>query len=69
MAALAGGGIALADAARVRILHTVIANNDSTATAGDAFAPGSPNQSTPQPAGIVSRAHSPELHRRARGDR
>ncbi|MDB4957192.1 MAG: hypothetical protein JWO36_4761 [Myxococcales bacterium] len=61
VAALAGGGISLSDAARVRILHTVVANNDSTATAGDAFAPGSPNESTPQPAGIVSRRHSPEL--------
>jgi hypothetical protein len=32
------------------------------ATAGEAFAPGSPNQSTPQDgAGIAARAHSPEL--------
>jgi len=61
VAALAGGGVVLADATRVRILQTVVANNDSTATAGAAFAPGSPNQSTPQPAGIVSRRHSPEL--------
>jgi len=61
VAALAGGGIVLSDAPRVQILHTVVAHNDSVATAGDAFAPGSPNQSTPQPAGIVSRAHSPEL--------
>jgi hypothetical protein len=58
MAGLAGGGIALQDAARVFIRHNTVANNDSTATAGTAFAPGSPNQSTAQPAGIVSRAHS-----------
>jgi len=61
VAALSGGAISLQDAARVGILHNTIVRNDSTATAGDAFAPGSPNQSTPQPAGIVSRAHSPEL--------
>jgi hypothetical protein len=61
VAALAGGGISLEDTASTNIIHNTIANNDSTATAGGAFAPGSPNQSTPQPAGIVSRAHSPEL--------
>lgn len=61
VAALAGGGLSVADAVRVQVLHTVVAHNDSTATAGDAFAPGSPNQSTPQPAGIVARQHSPEL--------
>ena len=58
---LAGGGISLQDALRVRIIHDTIANNDSTATAGTAFAPNSPNQSTPQPAGIVSRANTPLL--------
>ncbi|MBI1912578.1 MAG: hypothetical protein HYS21_11335 [Deltaproteobacteria bacterium] len=57
-AGLAGGGISLQDTARVNIFHNTIANNDSTGTAGAAFAPGSPSQSTPQPAGIVSRAHS-----------
>jgi large repetitive protein len=61
MAALAGGGISLSDAARVNILHNTVAHNDSTATAGEAFTPGNPNMSNPQPAGIVSRAHSPEL--------
>jgi hypothetical protein len=40
-----------------------VTNNDSMATAGGAFAAGSPNQSTPQPAGIVSRAHSNLLFR------
>lgn len=61
MAGLAGGGISLQDSARVFIAHNTVANNDSTATAGAAFAPGSANQSTPQPAGIVSRAHSAAL--------
>ncbi len=61
VAALAGGGISLHDTVRSSIIHNTVANNDSTATAGEAFAPGSPNESTPQPAGIVSHAHSPEL--------
>ncbi|MGA1870206.1 MAG: hypothetical protein ACMUJM_16840 [bacterium] len=61
VAALAGGGISLQDTLQSSIIHNTIANNDSTATAGEAFAPGSPNNSTPQPAGIVSHAHSPEL--------
>ncbi|MDW7773930.1 MAG: hypothetical protein SCH71_13665 [Desulfobulbaceae bacterium] len=62
VAGLAGGGIALQDAVKVRIVHNTIANNDSLATAGEAFAPGSPNESSPQPgAGIVSRAHSTQL--------
>jgi hypothetical protein len=62
VAALAGGGISLQDAIDVRIVHNTIANNDSLATAGEAFAPNSPNQSTPQPgAGIVTRTHSTGL--------
>jgi hypothetical protein len=61
VAGLAGGGISMQDTAKINILHNTIANNDSTATAGLAFAPGSPNESAPQPAGIVSYAHSPEL--------
>lgn len=61
VAGLAGGGVSLQDATRVRIIHNTIAHNDSTATAGEAFTPGNPNQSNPQPAGIVARAHSPEL--------
>jgi hypothetical protein len=62
VAGLAGGGISLQDAVDVRLVHNTIANNDSLATAGEAFAAGSPNQSTPQPgAGIVSRAHSTAL--------
>ncbi len=58
IAGLAGGGISLQDASATRIVHNTIAHNDSTATAGDAFRPGSPNQSEPQPAGIVSHSHS-----------
>lgn len=61
VAALAGGGISLQDAARVRILYNTVANNDSTATAGEAFVTGNPDSSLSQPAGIVSRAHSPLL--------
>ncbi|MBI5445819.1 MAG: Ig-like domain-containing protein, partial [Deltaproteobacteria bacterium] len=57
---LAGGGISLQDAARVSIVHNTVTHNDSAATAADAF-PGDPSQSTPQVAGIVSRAHSPGL--------
>ena len=61
ISALAGGGISLHDTARSNIIHNTIANNDSTATAGNAFTPGNPNQSNPQPAGIASYAHSAEL--------
>jgi hypothetical protein len=61
VAALAGGGISLQDAARVDIVHNTVANNDSTATAANAFTPADPNQSNPQPAGIVSRAHTTAL--------
>ncbi len=59
VAGLAGGGLSLQDAARVLVVNNTIQNNDSTATAGGAF--GDPNVSTPQPAGVVSRAHTPEL--------
>jgi len=62
VAALAGGGISMRDAVDVRLAHNTIANNDSTATAGEAFSPGTPNQSTPQEgAGIVARDHSAGL--------
>jgi hypothetical protein len=60
MAGLAGGGISLRDAVRVNIQHNTIANNESTATAGAAFET-DPEVSTPQPAGIVARAHSPTV--------
>jgi hypothetical protein len=63
-AGLAGGGISMQDAARPNIVNNTIANNDSTATAGLAFeslAGVPPTESTPQPAGVVSRNHSPDL--------
>jgi hypothetical protein len=58
-AGLAGAGVSLQDAAYVDIVHNTITRNDSLATAGSAFA--LPIQSTPQPAGIVSRGHTPGL--------
>jgi hypothetical protein len=62
VAALAGGGVSLQDAVDVRITHNTIANNDSLAVAGEAFTPGNPNQSNPQPgAGIVTRSHGGAL--------
>lgn len=61
IAGLAGGGITMQDTVKINIINNTIANNDSTATAGEAFAPGSRNQSIPQPAGVVSRAHSATL--------
>ena len=63
MAAMAGGGISLQDTVKASITRNTVANNDSTGTAGAAFLPGSPNQSTPQPAGIVSRAHTKLLYK------
>jgi FtsP/CotA-like multicopper oxidase with cupredoxin domain len=61
-AALAGGGIALQDAPYTRIVHNTVVHNDSLATAGAAFTlPGNARQSAPQPAGIVSRGHTPAL--------
>jgi len=59
VAGLAGGGISIAGVPAgsgspvVDIVHTTVAHNDSTATAGAAFA--SPLNSTPQPAGIAGR--------------
>ncbi|MFA5352831.1 MAG: hypothetical protein WC291_01245 [Thermodesulfovibrionales bacterium] len=53
--AFRAGGIALADAVKTNIINNTIANNDSTATAANAFTAGSLD-STPQGAGIVSEA-------------
>jgi hypothetical protein len=61
VAGLAGGGISLQDALRVSIRNNTVANNDSTATTAEAFTPGFPNITNPQPAGIVSRLHSVDL--------
>ena len=60
VAGLAGGGISMQDSARISITSNSITNNDSTATAGEAFRNG-PSQSVSQVAGIVSRTHSPAL--------
>lgn len=61
MAGLAGAGISMKDAAKVNIISNTVAHNDSTATAGAAGFTGGGGTSTPQPAGIVSRAHSAGL--------
>lgn len=63
VAQLAGGGVSLADALRVRLINNTISHNDSTATNRAAFLdPLNPNLTTPQPgAGIASRAHSAAL--------
>jgi len=60
VAAVAGGGISLQDVLRANIINNTIANNDSTATGSLAFAAGAAN-STPQPAGVVTGAHSTAL--------
>ena len=59
---LAGGGISMQDAANVNISNNTIARNDSTATASLAFPNGIVAPSVNQPAGIVSRAHTPALN-------
>jgi hypothetical protein len=62
LSALAGGGISIADAKNATIRHNTIANNDSTATAGNAFPVGSETLSDGQfGAGIVARRHSDAL--------
>ena len=62
MAALSGGGISLQDVAKSAIVNDTVSHNDSTATAAAAFTnPAATGTSTPQVAGIVSFAHSPEL--------
>ena len=62
VAGVAGGGVSMQDALRVTLHNNTIANNDSTATAGAAIIPQNPDESLPQPAGIVSHAHSDELN-------
>ncbi|MEZ5500634.1 MAG: multicopper oxidase domain-containing protein [Steroidobacteraceae bacterium] len=60
VAALAGA-VSLQDALAVNIVNNTIVNNDSIAAASAAFTNADPNVSDPQPAGIVSRAHSADL--------
>jgi large repetitive protein len=55
---LGGAAISLQDVARSSIVQNTLANNDSTATALDAFQQGTLAPTTPQVAGIVSRPHS-----------
>ena len=64
LAAKAGGGIAMQDVAYASIVNNTVANNDTTATAGDLIVlTASPGQlSEPQPAGIVSYRHSDGLN-------
>jgi hypothetical protein len=62
LSGLAGGGLSMADAKRVTVRNNTIVNNDSTATAGNAFSTGAPDLSNGQlGAGIASRRHSVEL--------
>ncbi|MES9911748.1 MAG: choice-of-anchor Q domain-containing protein [Candidatus Sedimenticola sp. 4PFRAG1] len=61
VAAYGGAGISLAESLRVNIRNNTVAHNDSVSTAEAAFAPNSPNASTPLPAGILSRAHGAEF--------
>jgi len=56
---LGGAGVSLQDAINVEIFRNTIADNDSTATS--VFAGIGTPPTAPQPAGIVSRPHSPEL--------
>ena len=60
VAALYGGGMFMKDAVKAYIINNTIANNDTTSTAANAFQ-GGPLQSTPQPAGIVTSAHSADV--------
>ena len=62
VAGLAGAGISVQDALRVRIYNDTVANNDSTATTISAFqAAASNNLTSRQPSGIVSNVHSGRL--------
>jgi len=61
VAALAGGGISMQDAARVFIQNDTVAHNESTATAALAFSAADPNKSNATPAGIVAREHSDDF--------
>ena len=61
VAGLAGGGVSIGDSLKVLVRNNTVANNDSVATAALAFTPGTTNISNAQPAGLVSRAHSPDI--------
>ncbi len=57
VAGLAGGGVSMENSVKANFRYNTIAHNDSTATTALA-ASNDPNVTVPQPAGIVSRAHS-----------
>ena len=57
---LAGAGISLQDVLRATIVNNTIVHNDTTSTSSLAFQAGA-TDSTPQPAGIASGAHSVTL--------
>jgi FtsP/CotA-like multicopper oxidase with cupredoxin domain len=59
VAALYGGGIFMKDVVKAYVINNTIANNDTSSTAANAFQGGP--QSTPQPAGIVTSAHSADV--------
>ncbi|MFI4912161.1 MAG: hypothetical protein ACIAQZ_10895 [Sedimentisphaeraceae bacterium JB056] len=58
VAANSAGGIYLSDTVNCRIISNTISNNDSTATAANAFTAGNLSQSNPQPAGVASAMNS-----------
>jgi hypothetical protein len=60
VAGYSAGGISLQDAVNAHIVNNTVANNDSTATAANAFPAGSLD-SLPQGAGIVSNGHTGSL--------
>jgi hypothetical protein len=60
VAGMAGGAISLKDVAEGHIIHNTMANNDSVAVAGELINPLT-GSSSPQPAGVVARPHSPDL--------
>lgn len=55
------GAISVQDSLEVHVQNNTVAHNDSTATAAQAFTAGFFNQSFAQPAGIVSRFHTPDM--------
>lgn len=55
------GAISIQDSLEVHVQNNTVAHNDSTATAAQAFTAGSFNESFAQPAGIVSRLHTPDM--------
>ena len=60
VAGLAGGGISVANSVSVSIDQNTVANNDSVAVTAAAFS-GNRVYTLPQPAGIITRAHSLDL--------